>query len=262
MTVSLVIPLLIGLLSGIAANYVADSLPMSRRLGRPVCAQCGIPYAWRSYLTGGACPSCGHKRGLRTWIVLVIMILLSAYSWLQPHRLGFAFSMLLLTYFAVVVIIDLEHRLILHPTSAVGALLAAGIGIWARGLGATLLGGLIGTAVMLVLYGIGLAFSRMRNRRLAAAGREPDGDDALGWGDVILGGILGLLLGWPLIGLGLFLGILIGGIVGLAIIAATIVRGSYRKQALMVFMPYGPSFILSSFLILFVPEMIANLVPK
>jgi len=262
MTASLVLPLLAGLGSGVATNYVADSLPASRRLTRPVCVQCGTPFPWGAYLTGTPCGTCGHGRGLRPWIVLAAMITLSVYTWFQPHRMGYVLGLLLLTYFAVVVIVDLEHRLILHPTSIVGALLAAGIGLWVRGAEPTLLGGLVGGGVMLVLYAIGLLFTRLRTRRLRAMGQEPDGEDALGWGDVILGGILGLVLGWPLIGLGLFLGILLGGIIGLALIIATIVRGRYRQQALMVFMPYGPAFVLSAFLILFLPSLISGIVPK
>ncbi len=262
MTESLAVPLLVGLVSAIAANYFADSLPVNHALRRPQCLQCGNPLDWRTYLAARACPTCGNRRGWRPWVVVGCMIAVSLYTWLQPHRMGYAAGMLLLTYFAVVVIVDLEHRLILHPTSIVGAVLAAAIGWWTRGPLPTVLGGLVGLGVMLVLYGIGILFSRLRARRLEASGRQPDGEDALGWGDVILGGILGLVLGWPLIGLGLFLGILLGGVVGLALLLATVLRGRYREQALMLFMPYGPAFIVSAFLILFLPNLIAGVVPK
>lgn len=262
MALSLLIPVLAGLAAGVAANYIADSLPFTRGLSRAVCAHCGSAYPWGLYLAGRDCPHCGHRRGPRPWLVLVAMLALSVFTWLEPHRMGYALGMLLLTYFAVIVTIDVEHRLILHPTSIVGAALGLAIGIWVRGVMPTLGGGLVGLAVMLILYTIGLLFGRLRARRLQAAGLHPDGEDALGWGDVILGGIIGLLLGWPLIGLGLFLGILLGGIVGLAVIAATVVRGRYRQQALMLFMPYGPSFVLSAFLILFMPNLISGFIPK
>ncbi len=176
--------------------------------------------------------------------------------------MGYVLGLLLLTYFAVVVVIDLEHRLILHPTSIVGAVLAGGIGLWLHGAQVTLLGGLAGLVVMLALYAIGLVFSRIRTQRLRKSGREPDGEDALGWGDVILAGILGLVLGWPLIGLGLFLGILLGGIIGLILIVATMLRRQYREKAWMLFMPYGPAFIVSAFLILFIPSLIAGAMPR
>lgn len=262
MTETLVIPLLAGLASGLVANYVADVLPLTRRLGHPSCARCGTPYPWGAYLGGKACSNCGLRRGPRPWLVVALMIALSIYTWFEPHRMGYVLGLLLLTYFAVVVVVDLEHRLILHPTSLVGALLAIGIGTLVRGAAATVLGGVVGALVMLILYGIGILFSRIRNRRLAAAGREADNEDALGWGDVILGGILGLLLGWPLIGLGLFVGILIGGVIGLIFLITMLVRGGYRQQALMVFMPYGPAFILSAFLILYLPELISSFLPK
>ena len=125
--------------------------------------------------------------------------------------MGYALGMLLLTYFVVVVVIDVEHRLILHPTSIVGALIALGIGLWLQGIRPTLLGGLGGFGIMLLLYYLGVLFSKYRARRMRAAGMETDTEEALGWGDVILAGILGLVLGWPIIWFGLLLGILLGG---------------------------------------------------
>jgi prepilin signal peptidase PulO-like enzyme (type II secretory pathway) len=54
-------------------------------------------------------------------------------------------------------------------------------------------------------------FVRFINRRRM---RTPEGE-ALGFGDVILGGVLGLLLGWPAIVLGLVVAFLLGGIFSL-----------------------------------------------
>ena len=176
--------------------------------------------------------------------------------------MGYALGMLLLTYFVVVVVIDVEHRLILHPTSIVGALIALGIGLWLQGIRPTLLGGLGGFGIMLLLYYLGVLFSKYRARRMRAAGMETDTEEALGWGDVILAGILGLVLGWPIIWFGLLLGILLGGVVGILLLAAMLLRGHYGKQALMVFMPYGPYFILSAFFILFLPNWIVGVMGK
>lgn len=115
---------------------------------------------------------------------------------------------------------------------------------------------------MLALYYLGVLFSKWRARRLQAAGQQPDEEQALGDGDVILAGILGLLLGWPLIWFTLLLGILLGGIVGILLLIGMVVRGLYGKQALMMFMPYGPYFVLSAFFILFLPNWIVAVVPK
>jgi leader peptidase (prepilin peptidase)/N-methyltransferase len=60
--------------------------------------------------------------------------------------------------------------------------------------------------------------------------------DRLGWGDVKLAGILGLYLGWlglPALVAGLFLGYLLAGAAGLALIAAG--RASRKTQ-----LPFGP----------------------
>ncbi len=262
MVFALVIPLILGWLCGWVVNYLADTLPRTRRLSAPACSHCDLPYPWLAYLAFGACPNCGHRRGMRPWLVQVAMLAVSLYTWLKPHRMGYWLGILLLTYFLLVIVIDLEHRLILHPTSIVGAVLAFGIGLWLHGLVPTLLGALGGFAIMLALYYLGVLFSKFRARRMRAQGLEADEEEALGAGDVILAGILGLVLGWPLIWFGLLLGILLGGIVGILLLVAMLVRGHYGKQALMVFMPYGPYFVLAAFFILFLPNWIVAVTPK
>ena len=262
MTLVLIIPILTGWISGWVINYLADVLPVTRRLSRPVCDQCSQEYSIAGYLVFGRCRKCGHGRGLRPWVVQIVMMILSLYTWIKPHAMGYALGMLLLTYFAVVIVIDLEHRLILHPTSIVGALLGLGIGIFVNGLIPTLLGGLGGLAIMLVLYYLGVLFSKLRARRLKATGQEADDEEALGAGDVILACVLGFILGWPLIWFGLLLGILLGGIIGVVLMLVFILSGRYGRNALMVFIPYGPFFVLSAFFILFLPNWVVNVVPK
>jgi leader peptidase (prepilin peptidase)/N-methyltransferase len=190
------------------------------------------------------------------------MLALSVYTWLQPHRMGYWAALVLLTYFAVVIVIDVEHRLIMRPVSIAGALIGGLIGLWLHGAVSTLVGGAAGFALMYAIYQLGVLFSRLRARRMQSAGLHADGEEALGWGDVMLAVVLGLLLGWPLIWFGLLLGILIGGVFGLALVLASLLRGRYGKQALMIFMPYGPAFVVSAFCILFVPNWIAAVLPK
>ncbi len=262
MNFSIVIPLLAGWIGGWVVNYFADTLPRTRRLSMPACANCGTPYPIGGYLMLSSCKSCSRSRGVRPWLVQIAMIAVSTYTWLKPHHMGYVLGLLLLTYFAVVIVIDLEHRLILHPTSIVGAVLAAGIGVWLNGIVPTVLGGLAGFGIMLALYYFGVLFSRLRARRMRAAGQEADEEEALGAGDVILAGILGLVLGWPLIWFTLLLGILLGGVVGILLFVNMLLRGLYGKQALMVFMPYGPYFVLSAFFILFLPNWIVAVLPK
>lgn len=262
MTPVLIIPILAGWISGLVINYLADTLPVTRRFSRPVCSQCSHEYLISTYLLFGRCQNCGRSRGLRPWIVQAVMVILSLYTWFKPHAMGYTLGMFLLTYFAVVIVIDLEHRLILHPTSIVGALLGLGIGFFVNGIFPTLFGGLGGLVIMLVLYYLGVLFSKIRARRLKATGQEADDEEALGAGDVILACVLGFVLGWPLIWFGLLLGILLGGIIGVMLILVLILSGRYGKNALMVFIPYGPFFVLSAFFILFLPNWVVTVVPK
>jgi leader peptidase (prepilin peptidase) / N-methyltransferase len=259
---ALVVPVLAGWFSGWIVNYLADVLPSTRRLSPPTCAHCGERYSLADYLTFRSCRKCGQGRGLRALLVQVAMLAVSAYTWIRPNRMGYALGLVLLTYFAVIVVIDLEHRLILHPTSIFGAVFGLGLGSWLHGAVPTLVGGLAGLGIMSALYGFGLLFARYRAGRLKATGQPADDEEALGFGDVILAGILGLILGWPFIWFGLLLGILLGGVIGLVLVGSWLAARRLRQNALMTFMPYGPFFVASVFFMLFVPNWIAAVVPK
>ncbi len=147
-------------------------------------------------------------------------------------------------YFGVVVIIDLEHRLIMHPVSLVGTILGLFIGIQLHGVIDTLLGGLAGFGAMLGLYLLGALFARYIVRRK----REGFNDEALGFGDVILGGILGFFLGWPAIIGGLFLSILLAGVISLIYLLISLLARKYRAFS---FIPYGPFMIAGAVALIF-----------
>jgi prepilin signal peptidase PulO-like enzyme (type II secretory pathway) len=201
----------------------------------------------------------GHRRNARAWITLVMIAGISLYIWsTPPAKIGYVLGILLITYFGLVFVIDLEHRLILHPTSVFGVILGLLAGIVKRGFFPTLLGGLGGLIIMIFFYYVGVLFARFRARRMQAAGQEVDDEEALGAGDVILVTILGLIVGWPLIGFGLVVGILLGGIVSLGLIVWLLILGQYSKNALMMFIPYGPYFITSTFIIVFFPNFVSN----
>jgi prepilin signal peptidase PulO-like enzyme (type II secretory pathway) len=205
----------------------------------------------------------GHSRSLRTWVVQFLGVVSSIYIWIAPpSKLGYMLGLILTIYFGLVFVIDLEHRLILHPTSLFGSILGLIVGIIKHGLMSTLIGGLSGLAIMLAFYFLGVLFARYRARRMRAAGQEPDDEEALGAGDVILVTILGLALGWPLIWFGLLSGILLGGAVSLLIVLWLVISRKYKENALMFFIPYGPYFITTAYLIIFFPEWVVKLVPN
>ena len=263
MAPGLILPLLTGLALGWIANYLADVLPVTRRLSQPACLNCSAHLRWQDYLLFRRCPFCGKARRARAWIVPLLLTIITAYIWISPPpKIGFALGAFLLLYFTTVFIIDLEHRLILHPTSLVGALLGLWVGVLRWGWGPTLTGGLGGFGIMLVFYLIGILFTRWRARRRVASGQADYDEDALGQGDVILSTILGLALGWPLIWFGLLLAVLLGGAVSILIMLVRFLSGQYKEKAWMVFIPYGPFMIVSAVLLIYFPTWIKVLVPK
>jgi hypothetical protein len=261
MSTTLVVSIILGWLAGWLVNYFADVLPVTRRFSQPACPECDAPFTWRDYLFFKACQN-GHARKARLWVVQIIILAASVYTWIKPPtKIGYFLGLLLIIYFGMIFVIDLEHRLILHPTSIFGALLGLTVGTVAHGIVPTLLGGLAGLLIMLVFYGLGVLFTRIRTKRMLAMGQEPDDEEALGSGDVILVTILGFIVGWPLIWLCLLYGILLGGLVSLLLILGLIVSGKYKTSALMTFIPYGPYFIITAALIIYFPKLLAMIVP-
>jgi prepilin signal peptidase PulO-like enzyme (type II secretory pathway) len=187
MDYTLLIPLLLGWLSGWLVNYLADVLPFTHKFSRPVCPVCQTGFGWANTLLFRNCTNCGKRRSARTVIVQAVMTVAPVLIWIFPSpTLPFPLGFILLVYLAIVLVIDLEHRLILHPVSIAGAVLGLGIGIFLRGrqsigygIISTLLGGAAGFGIMLLFYFIGKLFVKRMSKRRGLAADEV----ALGFGD-------------------------------------------------------------------------------
>jgi len=243
---ALILAVVLGWLTGMVVNYVADVLPLRRRLSRPFCPACDAQIPWLAYfLLPRRCPTCGQPRPWRTWLVASFYTIATAALWFSPPtRLGFWVAWLLLAYFGVVVVIDVEYRLILHSVSLAGAALGTALGVGLHGVQSTLFGGLAGFAMMAVLYLAGAVMLRWLTRWR----QVPPGEVALGFGDVTLGGVIGLVLGWPLINLGLMLAVLLGGVVSLLYLILMMLARRYR---LFTALPYGPFLVAGAAAVLF-----------
>jgi len=79
----------------------------------------------------------------------------------------------------------------------------------------------------------------------------------LGFGDVNLTGVLGLMLGWPNVVIALFISVLSAGAVGAGLMLGKIFSRKYRS--FMQAMPYGPFLLLGAFLILYLPAFTQKL---
>ncbi len=242
-----------GLLCAAFVNYLSDVLPVQRKLAAPTCAACEAPFSLLNYLTFTPCHTCRAKRSIRSYSVLVIGALIAISLWVWPPAIGFGMSMLILTYFGVVAVIDIEHRLIMHVVSLAGAILFSIIGLLLNGWQVTLLGGLAGGGVMLVFYLIGTRFAKYRAKKLGA----DDDEEALGFGDVTISAVLGLLVGWPGIMLTLLIGVLLGGLFSLVVIIG--LSAMRRYDALNVFTAYGPFLLIGAVMMIFFREAVLGL---
>jgi leader peptidase (prepilin peptidase)/N-methyltransferase len=192
------------------------------------------------------CQICNHPRSIRVWFVELFYIGSSVLVYLYPpYRLGYILGMIVLVYFGVVVLVDLEYRLIMHPVSIAGAVLGLVVGILRVGLVNALIGGVVGFGLMWLLYMLGVLIIKMIDR---ARGGRPVNDVALGFGDVNLSGVLGLMLGWPQIIIGLVTAILIGGLVSLIYLIIKLVT---RKYEAFMALPYGPFLVCGAVIIIY-----------
>ena len=228
-------------------NYLSDVLPMTRQFTKPLCPECSSGFSTRRYILMQPCPNCGRKRAIRAWCVQIGMALAAVWMWISPPaRLGFWMGLVVMAFLVLIAVIDLEHRLILHPVSWFGAGLGLVVGIMQKGVLVTILGGAAGYGIMLGLYFLGVAFNHLMTKI-----RNQEVEDALGFGDVNLAGIIGLMLGWPEIVGGLLLAILAGGIVsGLVMLVMAV----SRKYKAMTAIPYAPFLILGAAIFLYIPK--------
>jgi prepilin signal peptidase PulO-like enzyme (type II secretory pathway) len=244
--------LLLGWVAGGLANALADSLPASDRLARPFCHGCGAPRppaAWLAglaYLTGNrVCRYCG--RPLRARGLLVELVGAAGALLIYQYDLGPSgpwMAILVSWVFLLIVIIDIEHRLILNVVS-LPAIVVFGVVFSldpGRGASKTLLGGGVGLGVVLMLFLFGALFARWASRRRG----EPLQEVAFGFGDVMLSAVIGLVVGWPGVVLALFIGVLAAGAFSLAVMLIQLARGRYSPY--MPF-PYGPFLVMGALLV-------------
>jgi leader peptidase (prepilin peptidase) / N-methyltransferase len=269
--VATLVAAMFGVSIGSLLNVCVDRLPAGESIIRPPshCSSCNkrltrkdlIPLI--SYLLlRGRCRSCGVKIPIRIFIVeLTTAILFGLITW---HYLSYnegpdAYVFMPLIYaciFIVIFFIDLEQQIIIiNPVIFTGVALSLIFSLFWNGFGeywpqtsitntyldgmvSALLGGTVGFVFMMVPYLISRAHYKT---------------EGIGQGDIYLAVLIGLVTGFPLVLIALIIGIFIGGITAISLVAFgrkkkrdMIPFGPFLAVGAMVTLLWGPQ-ILSSF---------------
>lgn len=240
-----------GAIIGSFLNVVILRLPNNKTLtGRSHCPECGRTltvlelFPIFSYLIQrGRCKGCHLKISPRYWIVEIVTGLLfaAAFYYLMPTSFLSVVMLikfwLVLAVLVVVFMIDLEHFLILDvvvfpaaaATLALNIILDLAFHIQILSAQSHFVSGLLGAFVLWLLFFLvwRMSFGKW-----------------LGFGDVKLAILLGLILGWPLIMVGFMIAVLLGGAVSLFLLI-------FSNKTLKSQIPFGTFLALGTVLALF-----------
>lgn len=207
---------ILSLLLGIGINGLADFLPHYRlqpALAQPLASYFHLPHSRRDWLV------------LATTAVFLPLLTTTTTHW--PTLL---FNTLHITLLILIIVIDLEHKLIFNQVTYPGTAVAflGSFLVTDNDIGLALAGTAVGGFIFYVIYWVG--------GRLF-------GDGALGFGDVKLAMLLGAMLGFHRIFFGLLLGVALGGLISLLLLFT---RRVSRHDAL----PYGQYLALAGIIML------------
>lgn len=237
---SYVVAAVVGVVAGMGINALADSVigdDPPRRARE--CATCGAsfpaphvpafvdvrgPRGWR-----GTCPACGKptspRRPVMELALALLLPLVLAHA-LAPHGAGrlpvwavVGVDALALCVLAFIFVVDLEHRLIydvsVYPLAAV--LLAVALLFDRKALPQMLFGAVLCGGLFLLFYLAGFLIYHQ---------------EALGFGDVKLALLVGLIVGWP----GVTVALVLTAICGAAVSVLLLGLGVVSRQT---FIPFG-----------------------
>ena len=214
MIVPSIVFLLIGIIAGGLINVLADDLPARVNPRTPHCPRCGYVYRPSRWLAlsrkalGGQCPDCGLPTRKRAIAVEIATALLFAILplFIEPIA-DLVIYAIYVGVLVLVIVIDLEHRLILHVVTIPTTIFA---------LAASLL--LADTTLALAAVGAAAAFFFFLV--VFFIGQRLFGQGALGFGDVTLAMTMGAMLGFQRVFFALIFGVLLAGLFAIVALAS------------------------------------------
>jgi len=238
---------LLGMVVASFLNVCSDRLPHNESLLFPAshCASCHHRLAVKdlipifSYLwLRGRCRYCRVPIPRRLlWVEIGTGVLFSYLYWHYGLSVGLAVTAFYCCLFIILTIIDLEHGLILnklvYPIMVVALLISVFLSQSeiVPGIKYSAIGGAIGLGIFLLIA-------------LISRG-------GMGWGDVKMAALIGLVTGFPLVFVALFLAVIFGGLLAGILLLLKIKR---RKEGI----PFAPFLSLATIVTLFWGTNILN----
>lgn len=273
MTLSVILACVGGFLVGVLVNLIADYLPAHRlhTLAKASPFVTVVPplptllpraplFAWSGWIAyfikvnGFDTPR--WRRRLLTELALAVIYLWLVTTFADSPNLPF--YLVYAPALILIVIIDVEYRWILWSTIWPVALAAILENIVAPRwpLSSVLRGFGYALGIMLLLYLLGIVFGS----GLGAVRGRAVGRTVLGFGDVRLAALGGLLVGWPNIGFALLIMVFTGAIGALIFITDKLLR-TRRYRALSA-IPYGPYIAVGIAVMLYAPWIIGDIIAR
>lgn len=228
---------LLGLLVGGVINLLADDLPRRIRPFSFTCPRCNHPFTLATWLQ--PCPGCQLPTRKRLGFVFISTTALFALlPSLISEPINLAVNTLYIAILILVIVIDLEHKLILdvvtYPTTILAILLSSVVVDMENSLAFSIVGAVTGFALFFVIY------------QLA---ERSYGVGAIGAGDVKLAMAMGAMLGFHRILFALILAILLGGLISFLLLLTRLARrdsylpyGQYLALAAIIMLIWGVEF--------------------
>jgi leader peptidase (prepilin peptidase) / N-methyltransferase len=157
------------------------------------------------------------------------------------------FWLIYMAIFTLIIVIDIEHKLILFvviiPSSAL-AIIDALITSTPPSLSDALIGGLAGFLVFFLMYNGGFLFTYI----VGALRGNPIKEVAFGYGDVMMATLSGLILGWRVLIFAMFITVFLGAFGAIIYLLGRSISGG--RYSAFTAIPYGPYIVAGTILML------------
>jgi leader peptidase (prepilin peptidase)/N-methyltransferase len=241
---------ILGLLIGSFLNVCIYRIPRGENIAYPAshCTSCGndiksydlIPVlSW--ILLRGKCRNCGEKISIRYAMVELVTGMLFLLAYYQYGASIYLLRYLILIPFLIVIaMIDYDTMEVYTTTTwlaiAVGIVLLMVNFYLGESVVTYIYGGLLGAGTIIFII--------LLSKLLL-------GTEGMGWGDAEICGLCGVFLGFKLTLLMLFFSFIIGGVIGVYLLR-------FKKKNGRSEMPFGPSIIMATFLMMMWGDKILN----